>query len=197
MTRVVIPSWNANGVIPPVSSTAPTSAERSPYSVSLNDLILRYATSPKRVQILSGFLRYRRRLHEAGLRMGFQWLNGSFHENVEVNEARDPNDIDVVTFYKLPIGFNQQQAALQFADIFPKSETEQIALKRTYFVDAYIVSLGLPGPLLVQQSAYWYSMWSHRRDATWKGFLQIDLDPAEDSLAAIQLRAPAVSGGSP
>jgi len=131
------------------------------------------------------------------LKAGFQWLNGSFHENVEVNEARDPNDIDVVTFYKLPVGFNQQQAALQFADVFPKSELEQIKLKQTYFVDAYIVSLGLPGPILVQQSAYWYSLWSHRRDATWKGYLQIDLDPQEDALAAIQLKAPAVPGGSP
>lgn len=197
MTRVAIPAWNASGVIPPVSSTEPTSAERSPYTVSLSDLVLRYATSPKRIHILSGFLQYRSRLHEAGLREGFQWLNGSFHENVEVNEARDPNDIDVVTFYRLPVGFDQQQALTQFADVFPQTAQARLTLKATYFVDAYIVSLGLPGPLLVQHSAYWYSMWSHRRDATWKGYLQIDLDPQEDALAAIQLRAPAVPGGSP
>jgi hypothetical protein len=189
MTRVAIPAWNAYGVLPPVSSTELLSAERAPYVVSLSDLVLRYATSRKRVQILDGLLRYRSRLHEAGLRVGFQWLNGSFHENVEVNEARDPNDIDVVTFYSLPVGFDQQRAATQFADVFPKSADELLALKNSYFVDAYLVSLGMPGPILVQQSTYWYSVWSHRRDATWKGYLQIDLDPQEDALATIQLNA--------
>jgi hypothetical protein len=197
MTRTVIPDWNANGIIPPLSAAGPTSAERSPYTVSLCDLILRYATSQKRVQILNGFLKYRSRLHAAGLIVGFQWLDGSFHENVEVIEARDPNDIDVVTFYDLPVGFNQLQAALLFPDVFPRTAAERLALKATLFVDAFIVSLGLPRPVLVQRSSYWYSMWSHRRDATWKGYLQIDLDPAEDPLAALQLRAPATPGGSP
>ena len=29
--------------------------------------------------------------------------------------------------------------------------------------------------------AYWYSMWSHRRDGSWKGFLQLDLHQARDA----------------
>jgi hypothetical protein len=33
---------------------------------------------------------------------------------------------------------------------------------------------------LVAQSSYWYSMWSHRRNQAWKGFLQIDLAPSQD-----------------
>ncbi len=36
---------------------------------------------------------------------------------------------------------------------------------------------------IVAQAAYWYGMWSHRRDQTWKGYLQVDLDPAADVLA--------------
>lgn len=197
MTRVVIPTWNASGVIPPVSSTAPTSAERSPYLVSLSEFVLRYATSAKRQQILVGYLRYRGRLHSAGLTTGFQWIDGSFLENIEVTETRDPNDLDVVTFFSLPVGLTQQQVQARAPDAFPVTRAERATFKTAFLVDPYFVSLGSRASILVQQSAYWYSMWSHRRDATWKGFLQIDLDPAEDPLAAIQLQVPAIPGGSP
>lgn len=197
MTRVVIPAWNANGVIPPVSSTAPTTAERSPYAVSLSEFVLRFATSTKRQQILAGYLRHRSRLHTAGLTTGFQWIDGSFLEHIEVNESRDPNDLDVVTFFSLPVGSTQQQVQARVPDAFPLTWAERAAFKTAFLVDPYFVSLGSRATLLVQQSAYWYSMWSHRRDATWKGYLQIDLDPQEDALAAIQARAPAIPGGSP
>ena len=197
MTRVAIPAWNANGVIPPVSSTAPASAERSPYAVSLSEFVLRFATSAKRQQILSGYLRHRSRLHAAGLATGFQWINGSFLENTEVTETRDPNDLDVVTFYSLPVGLTQRDVILAAPDAFPLDPAQRTAFKADFLVDPYFVSLGSRAPLLVQQSTYWYSLWSHRRDATWKGYLQIDLDPAEDGLAAIQLRVPAMPGGSP
>lgn len=193
MTRVVIPGWNASGVIPPVSSTAPTSAERSPYVVSLTEFILRFASSTKRKQILSGFLHYRSRLHAAGLTAGFQWLDGSFLESIETTEGRDPSDLDVVTFYSLPVGQTQQQVRARAPDAFPSTDGERASFKKTFFVDPYVVSLGLRPQLLVQNSTYWYSMWSHRRDASWKGYLQIDLAPTDDALAAVQLQA----GGAP
>jgi hypothetical protein len=51
-------------------------------------------------------------------------------------------------------------------------------------VDAYIVELDqLSSDQIVLHSAYWYSIWSHRRNQAWKGFLQIVLDPAEDTEA--------------
>jgi hypothetical protein len=188
MPTVVIPAWNANGVIPPISSISPTSAERSPYTVSLSEFVLRFASSPERRQILDGFLQYRGRLHSAGLTIGFQWLDGSFLENVETTETRSPNDLDVVTFFSLPVGVTQQQILAAAPDIL-----NQQRIKTTYFVDAYFVSLGSRAATLVEQSAYWYSMWSHRRDSSWKGYLQVDLDPVEDALAALHLRA----GGTP
>ena len=197
MTRVAIPAWNANGVIPPVSFTAPTSAERSPYAVSLPEFVLRFASSAKRQQILSGYLRYRGCLHAVGLTAGFQWLDGSFLENIETTETRDPNDLDVVTFYSLPVGVTQQQLQTQAPDLFPMTAGERTLIKSSFLVDPFLISLGSRAPLLVWQCTYWYSMWSHRRDSTWKGYLQIDLDPAEDALAAIQLSAPAIPGGSP
>lgn len=37
-------------------------------------------------------------------------------------------------------------------------------------------------------SAYWYSLWSHRRNGQWKGYLQIDLLPTDDATASAELR---------
>lgn len=37
---------------------------------------------------------------------------------------------------------------------------------------------------LTRHSAYWYSVWSHRRNQLWKGFVQVDLAPGEDTFAA-------------
>ena len=188
MATVAIPAWNASGLLPPINLNDPTSPARSPYPVSLSEFTLRFGTSAKRQQILHGFLQYRRRLHAAGLTTGFQWLDGSFMENVEATETRDPKDIDVVTFYTLPVNITQQQIQATTPDLFNHG-----ILKATYFVDAFVVSLGSRAAILVQQSAYWYGVWSHRRDSTWKGYLQVDLDPVEDALAALNLRA----GGTP
>ncbi|MCX6872664.1 MAG: hypothetical protein NTW21_02495 [Verrucomicrobia bacterium] len=58
----------------------------------------------------------------------------------------------------------------------------------TYRVDGYLVHLGARSDDLVNQSAYWYGMWAHQRDTRlWKGFLEIDLDPADDVTARLLL----------
>src|SRR5260221_6895823 len=107
MSTISIPTWNAQGVLSPLDVLNPTSATRSPYRVSLTDLILRFNTSPERNAILDGFLRFRAALHETGVVAGFQWLDGSFLEDIETLESRSPNDIDVVTFFHLPVGVTQ------------------------------------------------------------------------------------------
>ncbi len=197
MTRVAIPPWNSIGVIPPVSATSPTGAERSPYEVSLSELVLRFGTTPMRRQILDGFLRYRGRLHAAGLTRGFQWLDGSFLENIELIESRSPNDLDVVTFFSLAPGDTQLAAESRAPDAFPRNSPDRAVFKATFFVDPYLVNLGAPSVRLVQSSTYWYSLWSHRRDASWKGYLQVDLDPTEDAGAAIHLSTSSSLGAAP
>jgi len=82
MSRAGIPDWNAQGVIPPIDVNDPASLARSPYQVALTDLILKFATSPERREILDGLLRFRASLHNLGLTSGFQWINGSFLEYV-------------------------------------------------------------------------------------------------------------------
>lgn len=197
MGPVAIPGWNARGLIPPVSDLANSTADRSPYCVSLCEFVLRYATSSRRQQILSGYLRHRSLLHSAGLTDGFQWIDGSFLENIEVIELRDPNDIDVVTFFSLPQHLSQQEVLQRVPLAFSISRGERAAFKAEFFVDPYFVSLKSRELWLVQQATYWYSMWSHRRDASWKGYLQLDLDPLEDQRAAAQLTLPTNHGEFP
>jgi hypothetical protein len=139
----------------------------------------RFASTHARIRILEGLLRYREEIAGAGIVSGFQWLNGSFLENVEVLENRPPRDMDVVTFFNLPEGIDQTSFCRQNPALF-----DQKRLKQCCFVDAYHVVLGTPlSDWNIKNIAYWYSMWSHRRDGLWKGFIQVALDQKEDATA--------------
>ena len=163
-----IPPWNSAGVLPPIRpNVLGSSPDRSPYVVDLAVLFDRFATSPERMAILDGLLRFRADLHAAGITSGFQWLDGSFLEQVETLEGRAPRDMDVVTFLALL----QRHGSL----------FDQKHVKATYAMDAYFAVLGQPTDhWQVKNIAYWYSLWSHRRDGLWKGFVQVDLDPSQD-----------------
>lgn len=186
----ILPQWNGVGVLPPVRPEMPgNSPERSPYRVPLAGFVDRFATSPERMAILEGLLRFRGKLHELGIVSGFQWLDGSFLEQIEILENRHPRDMDVVTFFDIPPGENQRSLLQKAGQLF-----DQKHLKATYGVDGYFNVLGqLVDARQVQSIAYWYSMWSHRRDGLWKGFVQVDLDPSQDADARAVLN---ISGGA-
>jgi hypothetical protein len=192
MSPVVIPDWNAQGVLPPRNPSTPTSADRSPYKVALTDVVLRYATTPDRCKILDGFLRFREALDLGGLRQGVQWLDGSFVENIETIEGRPPRDIDVVTFYYLSHGITQQELLNAMPELFDHAQ-----VKTEYGVDAYFVQINAVQPeLLIEETIYWYSLWSHRRDDLWKGYLEVDLAPRNDAVARANLAAMLSQGGA-
>ena len=91
----------------------------------------RFAISPARAAILRGFLDYRAALHAAGIIVGFQWVDGSFVENIETLEEREPNDMDVVTFCGL--------AAEGHDHLFTSA-----AAKEAFRIDAYLYRIDLP-----------------------------------------------------
>ena len=173
-----LPEWTNLGVLPPVHPTETGNGlNRSPYPITIQEILDRFSTSAERIDVLKGFLSYRAALHAAGIVRGFQWLDGSFMENVEHLEDRPPRDMDVVTFFYMPEGMDQRSLVARSPDLFASRHTKQ-----AYQVDAYSMTLG--GPMTephVKMIAYWYSMWSHRRDGTWKGFVQVDLDPEQDA----------------
>lgn len=193
MIKVAIPIWNAQGVLPPINPATPTSVDRSPYSVSLTDLVLRFSNTTERNKILDGFLKFRSALHETGFIQGFQWVDGSFLENIEMIEKRPPFDIDVVTFFHLPKGQTQQTLVDTAPRLFNPDHN-----KEDFHVDAYFVQLNVNKPEpLVGQSAYWNSLWSHRRNEQWKGYLQIDLSNTNDEVAKTNLEKMKNQGGQP
>lgn len=166
------------GIIPPIDETDPTSLARSPYEMDIIKFVTMFALTPARIKILRGFLLFRSALALAGLSDGFQWIDGSFTENIELIERRSPNDVDVVTFFNFQPGDDDQIVFGRNPDIF-----DQPLVKKGYLVDSYFENLQAPGANLVARAAYWYSMWSHKRDLSWKGFIQIPLSPQLDDVA--------------
>ena len=171
-----IPSWDPNRVLPPIRPNTPLEKQldpinRSPYAAPLEEVVKRFATTLDRVALFQNFLRYRSALHWWGITAGFQWINGSFVENVEEgSEPRSPEDIDVVTFY---YGTEDNTLHLQLLDP---------ALTRVrYRVEGYGIELGTP--LSVAKAVligHLHGIWSHRADGVCKGFVQVDLEPEED-----------------
>lgn len=176
----VVPDWTNAGTVPPIRpGAAGSSQDRSPYQVGVAHFCEQFGTTQERRHILNGFLDFRLELHNAGLVEGFQWLDGSFLERVELTEQRAPRDIDIVTFLELPANDTQATLLGRAPQLFDQSR-----LKKDYNVDAYFSVLGQRlGSSMVRQIAYWYSMWSHRRDGLWKGFVQVNLAPDDDTFA--------------
>lgn len=120
---------------------------------------------------------YRTALHNLGIVNGFQWVNGSFVENIENWKLRFPQDIDVVTFYHPPDDHGERHIRL-----FDPDE-----MKLEYHVDASGVRLGLAMTQeRVETVSYWQSMWTHWEDGLWKGMVEVDLGPKDDE-AALQI----------
>ena len=180
-----IPEWNSAGVLPAVSPLDSDSGERSPspYAISIIDLVRRFGVSKDRQKLLSGLLKLRAELHRNGLNQGFQWIDGSFLENVEGRENRSPNDIDIVTFFYIPDGYSEKTLLQAFPSLF-----DRVGLKEQYSVDSFYVPLNqAPLEKIIELSTYWYGQWSHTRNGEWKGYLQIDLAGADDEQARLQL----------
>lgn len=171
----MIPEFNSNGVLPPILSE--TGKDRAPYEVDILEFCEKFGFSQERRAILSGLLGLRRDLKANGVCEGFQWINGSFLEHVEIIRERPPNDVDVVSFIRLGNLENQERLLEEAPQLF----TAGLA-KQSYAVDHYIVQTDCVDgdeasvKNLVFESAYWYSLWAHQRSTlAWKGFVSIPL----------------------
>lgn len=179
-----IPRWNISGVVPPSNLYRHDDPDRSPYRTTLAEFIGRFGTTPERRAILGGLLRFRADLHQLGLVRGFQWLDGSFLENIELLEGRSPRDLDLVTFFELSEGQTERGLAAAAPLLFNRAH-----VKAQYQIDAFYENLGAPARHLVSRSTYWYSVYGHRRTLMWKGYVQVDLDPVGDAAGAAALLA--------
>jgi hypothetical protein len=192
--RAVIPNFNHSHVLPPFEGEKMASPHSSPYAVSTSELVQRFSINRQRCLVLDGLLRYRTALRELGFTQGFQWLDGSFVEDVEARENRAPRDIDVVTFTHPPAGMGKADINRMMAarpDLFDLDQCKQ-----AFHCDTSIVNLATKPEWLVLQTRYWYGLYSHRRgDALWKGMLQLPLD-SDDGMAHAML-TPLMHQGQP
>lgn len=100
-------------------------------------------------------------------------------EDKETSKSLPPNDIDVVTFFEIPEGKTQIELSTAHPELFNHGH-----VKATYLVDSYTHQIGMPMKRFdVRQVSYWYSMWSHRKNGMWKGFVQVDLSKTDDQVA--------------
>ncbi|TVL29641.1 DUF6932 family protein [Shewanella xiamenensis] len=178
----MIPAFEQSGVLPPFIGDSPTvAANQAPYKVSLAEFVSHFSTSPERIRILIGLLQYRIELKAKGIVVGFQWVDGSFVEDVEKVRGRAPNDVDLVTFAERPVGFSE----IDWNSFFNQNQGlfSPASLKAKYKCDAYYVDLALQPKLLVSRTTYWFGLFSHQRETSlWKGMLQIDLSYDEEPL---------------
>jgi hypothetical protein len=184
----MIPALTHAGVLPPfLPNTDPAiSSAMAPYSVTLSEVVARFANTPDRIEIFRGLLGYRQLLRDAGITDGFQWIDGSYVEDCERNRGRSPSDIDLVTFAKRPSGCADKTI---WGDFVKKNAAlfTPIEIKRQHRCDAYFVDLDLPGETIVANTKYWFGLFSHQRSSfLWKGLLTIPLQ-ADDQIALASL----------
>ena len=182
---MTIPEWDGDHVLPPIHPNAPKGKEfdslyTSPYVAPLAEFVTRFATTPERVELMEKFLDYRAALHQWEISEGFQWIDGSFVEDIEQSsDPHSPNDVDVVTFF---YGNGNNASYEHLLD--PR------ITKPIFHVDARGIELGEPLDVgTAVEIGLWNSLWSHNRDGIWKGFIQVDLDPEEDPPARARLHA--------
>lgn len=179
----MIPNLNESGVLPPFlpESSPIFRAAVAPYQVSLRELVEHYASTNARKKILAGLLEYRRKLKQLGITSGFQWIDGSFTEDVEHIRNRGPSDIDLLTFAFRPNpSFMDGDLWTKFIETNGELFNPQFT-KDNFLCDAYYVDLNIHPIYLVKNISYWYGLFSHQKETfIWKGMLEVSLSENEN-----------------
>lgn len=191
-----LPSFDLRGMLPPFVGADATTPDRSPYWVTMPELVAAFGTTPHRQQLLRNLIAYRALLAQGGYVGGIQFIDGSFVENVEALESRSPGDIDVFSILNAPPRYLTDPAAwLATGRSFWNAEVADRNLNKQRFnLDTYAVLFEerQAQPMnLISDIIYWYGLFSHQRTTfAWKGFAGLTLDPAADQAALSQLGGP-------
>lgn len=166
-----IPLFDHNNVLPPYNGNPTQRNHLSPYFCDTLELCQRFATSTERIAILRGLLEFRERMLIESISSGFQWIDGSFTENIETSESRPPNDLDIVTFFG-GIDMTEQNRIMT---VFPEFYVASLS-KTTYGLDHYPFDYAFEPNATVEMTRYWIQLFTHNRIGIWKGLLRIELN---------------------
>jgi hypothetical protein len=181
----MIPAATIQGILPPFISGDPTTpTNMSPYRTTMKEFVERFGTSPERYRIIWGLLGYRASLMACGF-TGFQWLSGSFVEDVESIRGRPPRDVDVVSVMNRPVDNVSDEKWIEFLDgEYGVLVTDSEAMKDAFYCDAYIIDMNEPSIDIVNLTRYWFGLFSHQRvTSAWKGMIAVALDSQQDAEA--------------
>jgi hypothetical protein len=181
----MIPAMNASSVLPPFIGSDPGNAvSMSPYAAGILEFVARFATSFERVVILRGLISYRKALRSIGVIDGWQWLDGSFVEDVETIRRRSPADIDLVTFSRVPgDAAEKRRVFMANPDLFNRDRTKEL-----FKCDAFFVELDKRPEWLVDDTRFWFGLFSHqRKTALWKGMVKLSMHTKTEDDAAVAL----------
>lgn len=168
----MIDAFNEVGLLPP---------NYMPIKTNIVEVVERFCTSKQRSILLRGLISYREELHNFELE-GYQWIDGSFVTDKENREkdsdsGKAPNDIDVLTIYKLPDGATQETIADRM--VFDKKY-----VMRKYKIDAFPIEMQtLLSENGILKLAHWVNLFSHTKVNERKNFLHIPLGSVDDSNA--------------
>ncbi|HTB03395.1 MAG TPA: hypothetical protein VK804_23245 [Bradyrhizobium sp.] len=183
-----VPAFDARGLLPPfLGANSAIAPSRSPYPSLMTELVSMLGGTPERCNLLFSLLKYRSLLHSFGYVDGVQFIDGSFVENVETREGRDPRDIDIFSFLIRPVQYHGNDPLWQstgFAQ-WTGEIVNQSLNKQRYQLDTYAIAVDQAGPLqLMNETIYWYSLFSHKRvTQEWKGFVAVPLNASDDQTA--------------
>jgi hypothetical protein len=189
-----IPAFNIDGVIPPfVGPHGPGGhrQEMTPYEATPVDVVTALTNSPRRQEILLGWLAHRAALRTLCIDSGFQWLDGSFVED------KDPDDLDIVTFFRRPATATTPVLLMELVHNNP-TVFSRAAVKHAFHLDAMFVDMDATPEAVVDHTRYWLGLFSHRRlDSMWKGMLKVSLEDSGDDAIASGLLAAVTPGPTP
>lgn len=167
-------------VLPPHLGSPTERLLCSPYNCTMLEVCERFGHSVARIEILRGVLSLRSQMQL----LGFQWFDGSFVEDIESQENRDPGDADVVTFV------DADSTSLASAiNAYDQRLLDRDFVSASYRADHFWIPLKAAPIALVDNVRYWYGLFSHRRDQMWKGMLRVPLSPNDDNAARAYLEA--------
>lgn len=166
-----IPRFDHNNALPPHLGDPRDKSHLSPYQCTILELCHSLATTRDRIDILKGYIKFRIRMTQMGIIYGFQWIDGSFLENIEVSENRSPKDLDVVTFFGGSTAINHANIMASF----PEFGNPDLS-KLNYHLDHYPVDYTFRPDVTVEFTRYWIQLFTHKRNGVWKGILRLPLN---------------------
>lgn len=187
-----IPAFTIDGVIPPyIGANGPggVRGQMTPYEASPLEVVTRFATTDRRREILGHWLEHRQMMRALGIDTGFQWLDGSFVED------KEPNDLDIVTFFRRPLSAQTAVEVTQLMQANPET-FRRPAIRTARRLDAMFVDLNGSSEGIIDATRYWCGLFSHRRvDNLWKGMVKVPLNAPDEDLAVLFLEAEAGGDG--